>query len=115
MTSGFAAVRRRPTSRKSAVMISRLASGSLSQSRAMSGAWLAARAPTNSAISRLLLRARLHCMKRGEEFLVAHPGEAEVVAQEISVETRREEGDVVSQECLHHLGRKLRITRNHLP
>src|SRR2546423_14696450 len=58
--------------------------GTRSQSRMMSGPWLAANAPT-----------RLAMVQAPDEFVVLHAGGEEVVAQEIRIGARREGRHIV--------------------
>src|SRR5579859_2937665 len=70
--------------------------GTRCHSRMMSGPWLAAKAPTRLAIgiaARTLARRTLS--EPPDEFIVLHAGGEEVVAQEIRVGARGEEGHVV--------------------
>src|SRR6185437_6817808 len=85
------------------------AAGSLSQSRAISGAWLAAKAPTSSAMGGLLL----HRVELGDESLVIHAGRAKIKSQQISVDEGRQRGDVVGADRSENLGPE-RIARQHL-
>src|SRR5215475_4653447 len=78
-TSGFAAIRRRPSSLYAPAMRVFCSAGTRSHSRMMSGPWLAANAPTRLAI------------QPPDEFVVFHPGGEEVVAQQVRIGALGEE------------------------
>src|ERR1051326_2495724 len=83
ITSARAAMTRRPSSRKPAVMRVFCSAGTLSHSRTMSGPWLAAKAPTSSAI------------EPPHELVVLHADGEEVVAQKVRIGARGEERRVM--------------------
>src|SRR5438477_2102044 len=90
-TSGFAAPSRRPSSRYAALMRRCSPAGTRCHSRMMSGPWLAANAP-----------AKLAMIQPPDELVVLHAGGEEVVAQEIWIGARGEEGHVVLGESALH-------------
>src|SRR5919198_6660703 len=76
--------------------------GTRCHSRMISGPWLAANAPTRSAM-----------LQAPDELVVLHAGGEEVIAQEIRIGARREERHVVlGDRALHALIE--RVAREHL-
>src|SRR6202034_526026 len=101
-TSGLAALKRRPTSSKPDVMRPRTSADRLSHSRAIIGAWLAAKMPTSSAIvGRSVCRKGVQPL---DEVFVLDAEDCVVEAQQIRIGVRRDGGEVVGQHGVAQLG-----------
>src|SRR5262249_59638054 len=95
---------------KAALSWSRCAPGIVSQSRAMIGPWLAAKTPTRLAMGVRLLFARrrrlpvLERVQAGDELRLRHAADLEIEAQQVGVDQRRDDADVVHQQRLADVG-----------
>src|ERR1700728_1235629 len=92
-TSGRAALTRRPSSSNEAVSQSRVGELNLSQSRAISGPWLAAKAPTSSAMLGLLQRVQTR-----QQIRLAHAADTEIEAQQIGVRVAHQYGHIIRED-----------------
>src|SRR3974390_150475 len=75
----------------------------VSQSRAMIGPWLAAKAPTSLAMGGLLhgmSARRVHGAQLRYELRLRHSAHLKIKAQEIGVDERRKAGDIVVKQRL---------------
>src|SRR5262245_50408296 len=104
ITSGLAAFMRRPSSVIERERLSWFAALTSFQPRMMSGAWLAAYTPTSLAMAGPRRGFRAGVAHLGEELPLRHPADDEVEAQQVGVDARCEEHDVVALDRLAHLG-----------
>src|SRR5689334_13299725 len=74
------------------------------QPRMMSGAWLEANTPTSLAMAGPRRRLGARVAHLCEELGLGHAGDDEIEAQQIGIDPRREENDVVALDRLAHLG-----------
>src|SRR5512134_1402301 len=108
ITSGLARLRRAPSASNAAVRRCLCAGVTACQSRWISGPWLAAMTSTSSAMRGFRLRrAGAEAL---DELVVLHARGAEIETQQVGVHAPGEEGHVVAQQRLLHLGLE-RVTR----
>src|SRR5271165_3058354 len=102
-TSGRHARSRNPISSKAAASLSRWSRGIVSQSRAIIGPWLAAKAPTSLAMGappHCMSARRAHRAQLCYEFGLRHSTYLKIEAQEIGIDERRKTGDVIVKQRL---------------
>src|SRR5262245_52726583 len=99
--SGRQARSRRPSSSRAAVSRARWSPAIVSQSRAMIGPWLAAKAPTRLAMGTAL--GFVERIEPRDELLLRHAADLEVEAQQVGIDQRNEGSDVVLEHRFAHL------------
>src|SRR5262252_7456751 len=104
ITSGFAALMRRPSSVIERERLSWFAALTSFQPRMMSGAWLAAYTPTSLAMARPRGVFSPGAAHLREELGLGHAGDDEIEAQQVGIHPRGEENDVVALDRLAHFG-----------
>src|SRR5499427_3731321 len=104
ITSGLAALMRRPSSVIERARLSWFAALTSFQPRMISGAWLDANTPTSLAMAGPRRGFRPGVAHLAQKLRLGHPGDDEVEAQQVGVDARCEKCDIVALDCLAHLG-----------